>query len=408
MQSENVVSAMLAEIFFMLFPFSAILTYQSVHSGYCAPRRSWHRRHFIPKIPIYRRARMFIHRIAQSGVLSAFVAAVLFGASTPLAKLLLEQMDPWLLAAVLYLGSGIGLWFVRLALRSPTPKLSLHDWRWMLLAVLLGGIIAPVLLVFGLRGMSGSGASLLLNAEAVLTAVVAWVVFKENVDRRVALGLACIVVGGIVLGWGETAGGSWLSALAIVGACLGWALDNNFTRKVALTDASFVAMVKGLVAGTTNLVIALALGATVPSAFVVGSAAVLGFACYGVSLVLFILALRHVGTARAGAYFAVAPFFGATLSVLLLGEPITVPLILAGALMALGVWLHLSEQHSHYHEHYASSHSHWHSHGTDDDHHNHPHDELIPSMTHHSHQHEHRAHAHAHPHAPDAHHGHKH
>ena len=351
---------------------------------------------------------MFIHRIAQSGVLSAFVAAVLFGASTPLAKLLLEQMDPWLLAAVLYLGSGIGLWFVRLALRSPTPKLSLHDWRWMLLAVLLGGIIAPVLLVFGLRGMSGSGASLLLNAEAVLTAVVAWVVFKENVDRRVALGLACIVVGGIVLGWGETAGGSWLSALAIVGACLGWALDNNFTRKVALTDASFVAMVKGLVAGTTNLVIALALGATVPSAFVVGSAAVLGFACYGVSLVLFILALRHVGTARAGAYFAVAPFFGATLSVLSLGEPITVPLILAGALMALGVWLHVSEQHSHYHEHDASSHSHWHSHGTDDDHHNHPHDELIPSMTHHSHQHEHRAHAHAHPHAPDAHHGHKH
>ena len=351
---------------------------------------------------------MFTHRIAQSGVLSAFVAAALFGASTPLAKLLVEQMDPWLLAAVLYLGSGIGLWLVRLVRRSRTPKLSLHDWRWMLFAVLLGGIVAPVLLVFGLRGMTGSGASLLLNAEAVLTAVVAWVVFKENVDRRVALGLVCIVVGGVVLGWGETAGGSALSALAIVAACLGWALDNNFTRKVALNDASFVAMVKGLVAGTTNLVIALALGATVPSAFVVSSAALLGFACYGVSLVLFILALRHVGTARAGAYFAVAPFFGATLSVLILGEPITMSLIVAGTLMALGVWLHLSEQHGHQHEHDAMSHSHRHVHGAGDDHHDHEHNEPIPSVTQHTHLHDHRPLAHAHLHTPDAHHLHTH
>ena len=351
---------------------------------------------------------MFTQRITQSGVLSAFVAAVLFGASTPLAKLLLEKMDPWLLAAVLYLGSGVGLWFVRLAVRSATPSLSLHDWRWMLLAVLLGGIVAPVLLVFGLRGMTGSGASLLLNAEAVLTAVVAWVVFKENVDRRVALGLVCIVVGGLVLGWSEAAGGSWLSALAVIGACLGWALDNNFTRKVALHDASFVAMVKGLVAGTTNLVIALALGAAVPTAYVVGSAAVLGFACYGVSLTLFILALRHVGTARAGAYFAVAPFFGAALSVLLLGEAISTSLLAAGSLMALGVWLHVSEHHAHHHEHTAASHSHLHVHGTGDDHHDHRHGEPVVSGTQHSHPHFHQPIAHAHPHVPDAHHVHKH
>ena len=351
---------------------------------------------------------MRVYRTGQIGVASALLAASLFGASTPLAKLLLAQIEPWLLAALLYLGSGIGLYIARRVMRSETPTLSRTDWRWMLLAVLLGGIVAPVLLVFGLQGMTGSGASLLLNAEAVLTAVIAWVVFKENVDRRVALGLVCIVAGGIVLGWGETVGGNWLSALAIVGACLGWGLDNNFTRKVALNDASFIAMVKGLVAGTTNLVIALAMGATIPAVSAIGSAAALGFACYGVSLVLFIIALRHLGTARAGAYFAVAPFLGAVLSVMLLGETVTVPLVAAGALMTVGVWLHLSEQHAHVHDNEALSHAHSHAHGAGDDHHDHTHDGPIAPGTRHSHPHVHRPQTHSHPHVPDAHHVHAH
>ena len=348
------------------------------------------------------------NQIAHTGVFGALTAAALFGASTPLAKSLLTQIDPWLLAALLYLGSGVGLALVRVVLRSKTPSLKATDWKWMLLAVLLGGIIAPVLLLFGLRGMTGAGASLLLNAEAVLTAVVAWVVFKENVDRRVALGLMCIVGGGFVLGWGETAGGDWLSALAIVGACLGWALDNNFTRKVALNDASFIAMFKGLVAGTTNLVIALALGAAIPPIPAVAAAAMLGFVCYGLSLVLFIISLRHLGTARAGAYFAVAPFFGATLSVWLLAEPVTMPLMFAGALMALGVWLHLSEQHSHLHAHVELSHTHSHAHGDGDDHHDHAHDVPISTGVHHSHAHRHPPLTHSHPHVPDAHHVHTH
>ena len=352
----------------------------------------------------------WMNKLSQAGVMSALAAAALFGASTPLAKLLLARIDPWLLAALLYLGSGLGLWIARIAFRSKTPSLGRADWRWMLLAVLLGGIIAPVLLVFGLRGMTGSGTSLLLNAEAVLTAVVAWVVFRENVDRRVAIGLVCIVGGGLILGWGDAAGGDWLPALAVVGACLGWGLDNNFTRKVAMNDASFIAMVKGLVAGSTNLVIALALGASIPSASAVGSAAVLGFACYGVSLVLFIVSLRHLGTARAGAYFAVAPFFGATLSVLLLGEPVTSALVAAAVLMAVGVWLHLSEQHMHSHEHSVLAHTHSHVHGIGDDHHDHEHDSPIPVApgTRHSHAHTHRPLTHTHPHLPDAHHSHRH
>ena len=347
-------------------------------------------------------------RTEQLGVASALLAAALFGASTPLSKLLLTRVEPWLLASLLYLGSGVGLYAARIVLRSTTPALSRADWRWMLLAALLGGIIAPVLLVFGLQGMTVSGASLLLHAEAVLTAVIAWVVFKENVDRRVALGLVCIVAGGVVLGWGEKSGGSLPSALAVVGACLCWGLDNNFTRKVALNDASFIAMVKGLVAGSTNLVIALALGATIPVAFAIASAAVLGFVCYGVSLVLFIIALRHLGTARAGAYFAVAPFIGATLSVLLFGDAISIALIAAGALMALGVWLHLSEQHAHSHDHEALAHGHSHAHGADDDHHDHFHNELVLPGTRHSHAHLHRPLTHSHPHVPDSNHAHEH
>lgn len=203
--------------------------------------------------------------------------------------------------------------------------------------------------------------------------IIAWVVFKENVDRRVALGLVCIVIGGIMLCWGKPAGDNWLAAITVLGACLGWGLDRNFTRKVALNDTSFIAMVKGMVEGTTNLAIAMALGATMPSASAIGSAAVLGFACYGSSLVLFIIALRHVSTARAGAYFAVAPFLGATLAVLVIGEPITSSLIMAGALMAIGVSLHLSERHAHQHDHETLPHMDSHIHGTGDDPYDHTH-----------------------------------
>lgn len=167
-------------------------------------------------------------------------------------------------------------------------------------------------------------------------------------------------------------------------------------------------MVKGLVAGTTNLVIALALGAAIPVASAIGSAAVLGFVCYGVGLVLFIIALRNLGTARAGAYFAVAPYIGATLSMLLLGDAISTALIVAGALMAVGVWLHLSEQHAHSHDHEALAHTHSHAHGPDDDHHDHFLNEPILPGTRHSHAHIHRPITHFHPHVPDSNHAHMH
>jgi drug/metabolite transporter (DMT)-like permease len=321
--------------------------------------------------------------------------------------MLLAGTDPWMLAGLLYAGSGIGLTLWRLV-RPPEARARLEagDGRWLAGAVLAGGIVGPVLLMWGLANMPASAAALLLNAEAVFTAVIAWVVFRENVDRRIFAGMVAIVAGAVVLSWPREAGfGSLLPPLAVLGACLAWAIDNNLTRKVSLADATLIASIKGLVAGATNLALALVLGAAWPSAAHIGGALAVGFLAYGVSLVLFVVALRHLGAARTGAYFGVAPFFGALVAVIVLAEPVTVPLLVAGALMALGVWLHVSERHEHFHQHQPLEHEHEHRH---DAHHVHDHEgDALPGEPH-THQHRHEPLGHRHPHYPDTHHRHGH
>lgn len=343
--------------------------------------------------------------LAHPGIVAALTAALLFGASTPVAKMLLVNLDPWLLAGLLYLGSGLGLGIYRVVRRTGGASLPKQDWFWLLVAVCCGGVLSPVLMLYGLINMPASGASLLLNAEGVFTALLAWVVFGENVDRRIALGMVAIVGGAVVLSWPrETHFGSLWPSLAVLGACLGWGLDNNVTRKIALNDATWLAMVKGLVAGTVNLGLALTQEPAAAHWSGVLSALILGFAAYGVSLVLFVVALRHLGTARTGAYFALAPFVGAALA-LAMGEPLTVRLVVAGVLMGIGVWLHLTEHHSHEHTHDAMEHAHEHSH---DEHHQHEHDPPVPPGTKHSHPHRHQPITHNHAHYPDAHHRHTH
>lgn len=342
------------------------------------------------------------------GITAALFAALLFGASTPLAKLLLDRTGPWLLAALLYLGSGIGLWLVRRVRRSPPVRLGREDARWLAGAILAGGIVAPVALMFGLTAMPASGAALLLNAEGVLTAVLAWFAFHENFDRRIALGMLAIVLGAIVLSWpGEAQFAGAGPALLILGACLGWAIDNNLTRKVSLADATWIAMAKGLVAGTTNLLLALWLRAPWPDGGTVAGAALLGFASYGVSLTLFVVALRHLGTARTGAYFSVAPFCGVLLAIVLLDEAMTTQLLVAGGLMAIGVALHITEHHEHAHAHDAVEHAHEHGHD-DDPHHQHAHATPVAPGTRHTHVHRHEPLRHSHAHFPDMHHAHRH
>ncbi|MCB1898270.1 MAG: DMT family transporter [Rhodocyclaceae bacterium] len=342
-------------------------------------------------------------------VLSALLAAALFGASTPFAKLLAGEVSPVLLAGLLYLGSGVGLMLVRaIRDRGWTPSgLVRAEWPWLLGAILFGGVLGPIALLFGLTTTSGSTASLLLNLEAVLTALVAWLVFRENAGRRVVAGMLAIVAGGVVLAWpegGESATG-WVGPLAIALACLCWAIDNNLTRKVSGSDALFVAGSKGMVAGAVNSAFALALGATMPGTAIVVATMTVGLLGYGISLVMFVLALRGLGTARTGAYFSTAPFIGTVVALVLLDESTDPAFWLAASLMALGVWLHLTERHEHRHVHAPLQHRHPHVH---DDHHQHPHPFEWDGTEPHDHWHEHLAVVHKHPHFPDIHHRHTH
>ncbi|WP_307860782.1 DMT family transporter [Curtobacterium flaccumfaciens] len=343
--------------------------------------------------------------LRSRGVRAALLSAVLFGAGTPAAKMLLDAVSPFMLAGLLYTGSGLGLGLIRLIHRSPRVHLARGERLPLAGAILFGGILGPVLLLIGLVNMPASGASLLLNAEGVATALLAWFVFRENFDRRIALGMLAIVAGAVVLAVpaGIEFGSAWPS-LAILGACLSWGIDNNLTRKVAIHDASWLAAIKGGVAGPVNLVLAFLLGAQLAAIGSVAAAMVVGFFAYGVSLVLFIVALRHVGTARAGAYYSVAPFFGAVLAIVL-GEPVTAPLVVAGVLMAVGIWLHLTERHEHEHTHQARTHDHWHHH---DEHHQHEHPEPVAAGTWHRHVHTHEPITHTHEHYPDSHHRHTH
>lgn len=342
----------------------------------------------------------------MTGISAALASAVLFGVATPLAKLLVGPVDPWLLAGVLYLGSGIGLALVRLTHVERVPGVRRGDVPWLLAAIGCGGLIGPVLLMWGLARVDASTASLLLNSEGVFTALIAWFVFRENFDRRIALGMLLIVLGAVVLAWpGDHALQATLPSLAIVGACVAWALDNNLTRRVALVDATTIAMLKGLVAGAVNTVLALAAGASAPASAQLAGAVALGFVSYGLSLVLFVSALRGLGTARTAAYFSLAPFVGAVLSVLLLDEAVTWRLAAAALFMAGGVWLHLTEHHVHTHAHEAIDHEHEHEH---DAHHRHEHAMPVAPGPRHSHWHHHEPMSHSHEHYPDAHHRHPH
>ncbi|WP_287787599.1 DMT family transporter [Acidiphilium sp.] len=348
--------------------------------------------------------------LAWPGAPMALASAALFGASTPFAKLLLGTVDPWLLAGLLYLGSGIGLGLVQLARRplgigAAEAPLRRSDMPWLALVVLAGGVVGPVLLMFGLARTSAANAALLLNLEGLATMAIAWVVFRENVDGRILLGALAILAGAVLLSWqGGPAGVGW-GALLIAGACLAWGIDNNLTRKLSGADPVQIAMLKGVAAGTVNLGLALAQGAVLPAPAMLLGAGLIGFVGYGVSLTLFVLALRHLGTARTGAYFSTAPFIGGALAVVLFGEPITARLLGAAVLMAIGLYLHLVERHDHEHAHEDMAHEHAHLH---DEHHQHAHAPDDPPGEPHVHMHRHTRLVHRHAHYPDLHHRHEH
>ncbi|CAD6559343.1 DMT family transporter [Paraburkholderia metrosideri] len=349
-------------------------------------------------------------------VLTALVAAALFGAATPLAKALLGTISPFMVAGLFYLGSGIGLGAVivarrfgafgnRQATHQSGQRIQRAEWPWLIGAIIAGGVGGPALLMLGLVSTPAASSSLLLNLEGVLTAVIAWVVFRENVDIQVFLGMIAIVAGGVMLSWQPGDAGLSHGSLLIVAACACWAIDNNLTRKVSSNDALVIASLKGLIAGSVNLAIALGAGASLPAPPTIAAAMLTGLAGYGVSLVLFVVALRHLGTARTGAYFSVAPLFGVALSLAIWPSLPSMTFWLAASLMALGIWLHVRERHIHEHVHAFLEHTHRHHH---DEHHQHGHDFPYSGDEPHTHPHTHVPITHTHAHFPDIHHRHSH
>ena len=347
----------------------------------------------------------------------ALAAAALFGASAPLAKVLVAEIEPMTLAAFLYLGSGIGAAAIiavrRLRVRSGAmageAPLVVRDLPWLLGAVVAGGVAAPIVLLFGLRITPAATASLLLSFEIVATTLVAALVFREPTGPRVWAAVALVTLGSALLSLRvDGARGLPMGAMGVLAACLLWGIDNNFTRKISGKDPIAIVAIKGLGAGLCSLSLAIGLGAAVPTARVAVEAMALGFASFGLSIVLFIGALRDLGAARTGALFGTAPFLGALLSfILFLESPdlrfvASVPLILGGSLLLL------REAHSHGHDHGELVHEHRHSH--DDGHHDHDHEaaEIPAAGGRHSHLHRHAPVTHAHEHTPDLHHEHGH
>ncbi len=346
------------------------------------------------------------------------MTAVLIGGSAPFTKLLLGGTGPLALAALVSLGSGSGaLLFSLMGTAAGTRRSHVEappgrrEIPWLIGVTVFGGVLAPVTLILSLPGTPAATAALLLNFEAVATTLIAVAVFRESVSRRVWAALGCITASCILLTRDPAAGpGLSLPALGILLTCLFWAVDNNLGQRLSAKDPLLVISIKGLGAGTATLLLALAAGEHLPGPATAAAAMTVGFLCYGgLTSILFLLALRGIGAARAGSLLAISPFFGVLFSLALFAELPAGAFYVALPVMAVGAWLLVSEEHSHPHRHPPAVHEHRHRH--DDLHHDHAHTAGDPPLSpsrEHSHLHAHAGIVHEHPHQPDIHHRHQH
>jgi drug/metabolite transporter (DMT)-like permease len=340
------------------------------------------------------------------------ISAALFGISPPLAKLLVKDIPPAALAGLLYLGAFIGLSIYSIGRREKTADhcktaapLERKDFPWLAGALITGGVIGPISLMKGLTLVSGFSASLLLNLEGLATSVIAVSFFKEHGGKRLWLALGCMAAAGAFLTWDPGQGKfNMAGPLLILLAMVCWGIDNNLTGMISDKDPIRIAKIKGFVAGTISLTIALTLGLKISLDLTILFALLLGSFSYGVSLVLFIKALKELGSSRVGVFFSIAPFVGAVASLIILREWIGWVMYPAAGFMLIGVWLIVSERHSHFHFHKAVIHIHSHNHH--DMHHLHEHPEAYREP--HTHEHTHPESAHMHVHWPDTHHRHVH
>jgi drug/metabolite transporter (DMT)-like permease len=339
-------------------------------------------------------------------ILQALLAAIFFGASAPIAKLLLGDITPIYLAAFLYLGSGTGISLIKLiqTISSKEAEAGIRppDIKWLAGAIISGGIMAPIILMISLQNTPASTASLLLNFEGVGTTVIALLFFKEAISSRAWTAIIVITLASVFLstnfgnGWGMS-----LGALGIAFACVLWGVDNNLTRNISGKDPLAIVAWKGLVAGTFSFLLAFFLGNQPPSLRTIFYTLILGFVSYGLSTMLFIRSMRGLGAARTSALYGTAPLAGVLLSIFIFREFPSFFFVIAAVLMIGGALLLINEHHEHTHIHTAMIHEH--SHGHNDPAHGHDDSKGV-----HSHEHEHPAEEHEHDHMPDIHHRHGH
>ncbi len=336
-----------------------------------------------------------------SGVRNCAIAALLFGASTPAASIIAEDMTPLVLAGLLYLGAALAVspWWVR---RRPTAGALRRNGALLAIAIVAGGAIGPALLTAGLVHTPAATASLLLNMELVATVVLAATLFREHLGRNMIAAAVLVTIAGGLLVW-EPGTAFSADALLVVGACAFWGLDNSVTSRIDQISPQHVVFLKGFVAGGVNLALGLAItGAGSVSGWSVAGALIVGAFGYGASITLWVRGAQQLGAARGQVIFATAPFIGALLSWAVLSDSVDGVQLVAMTIAAVGVALSLRSDHFHEHQHQAMVHTHEHDH--DDEHHDHVHAGAFQGR--HSHLHEHRPQVHAHAHVPDLHHRH--
>ena len=339
-------------------------------------------------------------------VILSLLSALLFGAATPASKVLLGSLNAFQLAGLLYLGAAIAMGPVAIKEKHQhkIPNITSLNLRRLFWAIIFGGILGPVLLLWGLRLASASSVSLWLNLEMVATLILGWLFFKDHLGRFEILGAAGILIASMLLGFGEKTA-TPVAGIFIGLACVCWGLDNHFTASIDGITPSQSTMWKGMFAGSTNLLIGSIMETTPPPIKIIAYALILGAFSYGISIALYIKSAQQIGASRSQMIFSTSPFFGVVLSAFFLGESLSVFHYASALLIAISVFAVFRDKHEHLHIHQELAHAHEHLH--DDGHHGHIHDEKNADLRH-SHWHEHLSGEHSHPHWPDLHHRHDH
>jgi drug/metabolite transporter (DMT)-like permease len=336
--------------------------------------------------------------------LMAVLSAVLFGMAAPLSKLLLADLNYFLLAGLLYLGAAAGL-LPFISTRSPLKIHRINKQNILRIggSILFGGILGPVFLLLGLKISHAASVSLWLNLELAATAVLGWLFFKDHLDLRGWLSVGGALLAGVLITAHEGPSGLMAGSFVLI-ACVCWGLDNHYTALIDAITPTQMTFLKGLIAGSINGSIGYFMGPGLPGFKILTGALIVGVFCYGLSIVLYITAAHILGAIRSQILFSSAPFFGAFFSVLLLSERLSWIQLVAAFILAVSIVFLIMQKHGHEHAHAEAEHVHWHRH--DDGHHDHAHDKLVSGG--HVHLHKHEKAQHSHTHFPDLHHRHDH